>query len=286
MYRVHKNKNYFAISKYHLQDKLSLRAKGLLSIMLSLPDDWEYSISGLVSITNEKQVVIEKTLKELKDKGYLIVNKLMPSKETNGRIKYDYDVYEVPLQELERQGYEIQEVVKQGLEKQRLEKQYIEKQGLNINTNNNTINKEQNNKNINNLIIDIDNNIEKEKGIYKKEKEEQIGFDLIIEEKENNTQALTKEKMFDEFWKLYPKKIAKTTAYKSFMKIKNIDIVFNKIIGNIKKRKLSKEWQDIQFIPYPSTYLNQERWNDEVETKEPDWLEDYRRNFENDVVDL
>ena len=47
--RVHKTKNYTVMSNTHLRDKnLSLKAKGLLSVMLSLPDNWDYSIAGLV----------------------------------------------------------------------------------------------------------------------------------------------------------------------------------------------------------------------------------------------
>ena len=49
-FRVNKNVNYTVMSNYHLQDKkLSLKAKGLLSYMLSLPDDWDYSLKGLTT---------------------------------------------------------------------------------------------------------------------------------------------------------------------------------------------------------------------------------------------
>ena len=49
-FRVEKNKGFTVMSNYHLRDKnLSLKAKGLLSYMLSLPEDWDYSIDGLVS---------------------------------------------------------------------------------------------------------------------------------------------------------------------------------------------------------------------------------------------
>lgn len=47
-FRIEKNKNYTVMSNYHLRDKrLTLKAKGLLSFMLSLPEDWDYSISGI-----------------------------------------------------------------------------------------------------------------------------------------------------------------------------------------------------------------------------------------------
>ena len=54
VFRVEKNKNYTTMSNYHLRDRnLTLKTKGLLSIMLSLPEDWDYSIKGLVSICKE-----------------------------------------------------------------------------------------------------------------------------------------------------------------------------------------------------------------------------------------
>ena len=84
--RINKTKNYSVMSNYHLREKkLSLKAKGLLSVMLSLPDDWDYSIEGLVSICCEKESAIVSTLKELKQFGYLEVIKLMPNQTKSGR---------------------------------------------------------------------------------------------------------------------------------------------------------------------------------------------------------
>lgn len=105
--RINKNKNYTVISNYHLKEKnMSLKAKGLLSLMLSLPDDWDYSIAGLVAISKENETSIKNTLNELKKFGYLKVIKLMPNESKNGRIEYRYDVYEKAKQEDKKQGVE------------------------------------------------------------------------------------------------------------------------------------------------------------------------------------
>ena len=97
MHRANKDKNFTVISNYHLQDKkLSLRAKGLLSLMLSLPDEWEYSINGLVSICKESEKTVEKALKELKDLGYLEVIKIPPNQSKTGRFEYSYEIFEKP----------------------------------------------------------------------------------------------------------------------------------------------------------------------------------------------
>ena len=96
-FRVNKNKDYTVMSNYHLKDKrMSLKAKGLLSEMLSLPEDWDYSIEGLASINKESTKQIKLALEELKRYQYLYINKLMPNQTESGRIEYVYDIYEMP----------------------------------------------------------------------------------------------------------------------------------------------------------------------------------------------
>ena len=81
--RVKKDKDYAVMSNYHFKDKnLSLKAKGLLSLMLSLPDNWDYSINGLCSICNESRTTIRNTLKELRNNHYLEMNEIAMKKES------------------------------------------------------------------------------------------------------------------------------------------------------------------------------------------------------------
>lgn len=125
--RVNKTKNYTVMSNFHLKDKrLSLKAKGLLSIMLSLSDEWSYSVAGLVAICIENETAINSTLKELKNCGYLVVTKKMPNETESGRIEYEYNIYEQPL---EIQQTEKQDIVKQGVENLGVENQGAENQG-------------------------------------------------------------------------------------------------------------------------------------------------------------
>ena len=115
--RVNKSKNYTVMSNHHLKNKnLSLKAKGLLSVMLSLPEDWDYSVAGLSSICMENDSAIKTALKELRLEGYLIVTKKMPNKTDSGRIEYVYDIYEEPKQASEKQGVEVQQVEVQQVE--------------------------------------------------------------------------------------------------------------------------------------------------------------------------
>ena len=126
IFRVNKNKDYTVMSNYHLRDKnMSFKAKGLLSMMLSLPDDWDYSIKGIASISKENEKAITIILNELKELGYLRIIKLKPNETKSGRIEYIYDIYEMSeykKQEYQKQGVEFQEVEKQGVEKQEAEK--------------------------------------------------------------------------------------------------------------------------------------------------------------------
>ena len=124
--RVNKTDNYTVMSNYHLRDKnLTLKSKGLLSQMLSLPPSWDYTIAGLVAINKEKESAITSALKELKANGYLVVTKMMPNQTQSGRIEYIYDIFEQPNQFAKKQ-----DVVNQGQEKQDTEKQGVENQGL------------------------------------------------------------------------------------------------------------------------------------------------------------
>lgn len=117
--RVNKTANYTVMSNYHFKDKrISLKAKGLLSQMLSLPEGWDYTIAGLVAINLENETAIKSALKELKAFGYLTVTKKMPDETKSGRIEYIYDIYEQPNQKqaVEEQGVENLSVEYQGVE--------------------------------------------------------------------------------------------------------------------------------------------------------------------------
>lgn len=71
--RVEKSKGYTVMSNYHLRDRnLSLKSKGLLSQMLSLPDDWDYTIEGLAKINKESRDAIRASVKELETAGYIV----------------------------------------------------------------------------------------------------------------------------------------------------------------------------------------------------------------------
>ena len=92
--RVEKNREYVVMNNKFLRNKqMSLKAKGLLALCLSLPDDWDYSINGLVSITKESITAVRNAMKELEELGYMKINKLQNEK---GQFRYEYVIYETP----------------------------------------------------------------------------------------------------------------------------------------------------------------------------------------------
>ena len=93
--RVNKTKDYTVMANYHFRDKnLSLKAKGLLSMMLSLPDGWGYSVEGLVKLSADGRESIMATLKELEKFKYL---KRSQSRDRSGKLgEAIYDIFEQP----------------------------------------------------------------------------------------------------------------------------------------------------------------------------------------------
>ena len=96
-FTVFRNKNFASIPTYHLRDhSLSLKAVGLLTKMLLLPPEWDYSLNGLVAICKEGRDVIKNTLSELKRHGYVEINEYRNQK---GQIQYKYIVHRKSLLE-------------------------------------------------------------------------------------------------------------------------------------------------------------------------------------------
>lgn len=131
--RIEKTNDYTVMSNFHLKEnKMSLKAKGLMSVMLSLPENWDYSIAGLVAICKEEETAIKSALKELKEFGYLTIKKLYPETAEDGTVirqyvQYEYTVHERPIKN-------------QGVENLPVENQPVENPGQ-LNTNKSNTNK-------------------------------------------------------------------------------------------------------------------------------------------------
>ena len=95
VFRIERTRDYTVMSNHHLRNhQLSLKAKGLLSMMLSLPDDWNYTTRGLAKICKEGVDAIGGALRELESAGYIVRHQL---RDRQGRISdTEYVIYEQP----------------------------------------------------------------------------------------------------------------------------------------------------------------------------------------------
>ena len=131
VFRVERNTGYTVMSNHHLRNKeLSLKAKGLLSQMLSLPEDWDYTLKGLSLINREKIDAIREAIKELERAGYIVRSR---ERDEKGRLRgADYVIFEQPqpptpdLPTLENPTLDNPTQEKPTLEKPTLEKPTLE----------------------------------------------------------------------------------------------------------------------------------------------------------------
>jgi hypothetical protein len=102
-FRAEKTEDFTVVSNHHFKDKrLSLKAKGLLSMMLSFSDDWQYSLSGLAATSKEGLTAIRAAVQELEDNGYLVRRRL---RTKQGRMaSVEYDIYETTLSQFSTSG--------------------------------------------------------------------------------------------------------------------------------------------------------------------------------------
>lgn len=232
-FRINKTQDYTVMSNTHFKERnMSLKAKGLLSQMLSLPDSWDFSVAGLAAINKESVGVIRSTLDELKKFGYLVVTKKMPNETESGRIEYVYDIYEQP----HNQGALNQCEAKQHQEKQGIEKQYLELQYL-----------------------------ENDRQLITNKKNTKILSTYELRTKNIYTSE------FEKLWSLYPRKQGKEKAKASFVKARQKGVSYEEIeqgllnyVDYIKYNKVKAE-----YIKHGSTWFNQCCWSDTYDINRP-----------------
>lgn len=238
--RVVKTENYTVMSNHHLRNKdLSLKAKGLMSYMLSCSNGTVFSIRQLMEASKDGEASVCTALNELKEHKYL---KHYAQKDDKGRIsEWKYDLYELPY-DVEMNG------IQNGQENNCPELDFpdLENQDkVNTNYNVNTIKKENKKKETDD--ISFDPNLERAKDIAKKEMES----------------MKSEEDSFEHVWNLYNKKEGKQQARKAWMKLSNKDKeAVNQKLSDWLSNYISRHGK--QYQPMFSTFLNQRRWEDEI----------------------
>lgn len=130
VFRVEKNREFVVMSNRFLRNKeMSLKAKGLLALCLSLPETWDYSMNGLVAICKENITAIRSALKELEQHGHL---QIIKQKNDKGQFEYEYVIHEVPYIEnlyMDKQPMEnlpVENHRQQSIKKESIEEEIIE----------------------------------------------------------------------------------------------------------------------------------------------------------------
>ena len=225
--RVHKTEDYTVMSNTHFREKnMSLKAMGLLSLMLSLPDDWDYSVMGLTTLSKDGKDSVMSALNELEEFGYL---KRSCLNDECGRFAgYDYDIYEQP------QAADADESTETPYaEKPHAEKPYAE----NPNTE-----KPHTEKPHAENPLQLNTNIPNTKQ---------------PNTKQSNTNNKTIDDCFEKLWALYPRKTNKGQVSNA-TKRKLFDIGYDKIARCIEryKQELKTNHTPLQYTKAGSTFFN------------------------------
>lgn len=247
VFRVDKTKNYTVMSNYHFRDKrLSFKAKGLLSFMLSLPDDWDYSVQGLITTAKDGRDSVTSGLKELEHYGYLKREAI----REKGIIKdWNYIIYEQPTCEnAENTKFEPDTENPKVDSKPDTENPDTEKP---LTENPKQINTKDN-KYINNNIYNI-SSISEKKFSKENENTEVHNNEEEIEKNEKIDSAINE---FEEIWKNYPKKVGKSKAREFYIAwtVKGRKLKTN----NYRLRKLTKEEVEKAVKNYKLEVINRE----------------------------
>lgn len=229
VFRVQKTDNYTVMSNHHFREKgLSMAAKGLLSLMLSLPDEWDYSLAGLVAISKEGKTAVRSMLNELKEFGYVKVTKLMPNQTGTGRIEYIYDIFECPR----KQDIGKQDTENLYLESLDLENQYTENR-TQLNTKESSTKELNTNKVNTNKYKELDSEFEILWGLYPRKQGKQKAKTCYLSARKKGTS-------FEE-----------------------IEDGIKRYCDYIESKKI-----DTQYIKQGSTFFSQQAWQDEYEAKQ------------------
>ena len=190
--RVNKTKDYTVMANYHFRDKnLSLKAKGLLSMMLSLPDGWGYSIEGLVKLSSDGRASVMAALNELEKFNYL---KRSRTRDLSGKLgEAVYDIFEQPKSDFPT------------LEKPTLEKPTLENRTL-LNTNKLNTNK-----------LNTNN-----KKVSKAQSKHVENFDSIIQKSTESTELRESLVEFVKFRKLIKKPMTNKALELIIAKLKKL----------------------------------------------------------------
>lgn len=248
VYRVEKTHDYTVMANHHLRDeRLSLKAKGLLSMLLSLPDDWEISIRGLASIVTDGVGAVQTGINELIEAGYIVRRR--QHADTGAFAGFEYIIHEVPP--CTENPYTANPYTG---------KPYTE-------------NPAQSSKDKLSTIPPIVPH-EGEDSLSLAALDSSLG-EGADEAKPKRKRRATKSApdyrpdVFARFWAAYPRGEDKQGAIAAWDELKPDDATLQAMSRALVRQKASEEWQRGIGIPYAVRWLRRRRWEDEIKAPAP-----------------
>lgn len=252
VFRVEKNHSYTVMANHHLRDeRLSLKSKGLLSLILSLPDDWRISIEGMTQFSADGKDAIRSAIRELTDAGY--ITRAQTHSEAGTFSGYDYIVHETPAAS-PSSGFPT------------MEKPTTE----NPTTENPTL---RNTEELSTIPPIVPHEGD---GGPLPEGEAREGGDVS----ESDTSPKRKRRAtksapdyrpdtFARFWAAYPRGEDKQGAIAAWDELKPDDATLQAMSRALVRQRESEEWQRGIGIPYAVRWLRRRRWEDEIKAPAP-----------------
>lgn len=247
VFRVEKNHSYTVMANHHLRDeRLSLKSKGLLSLILSLPDDWRISIEGMTQFSADGKDAIRSAIRELTDAGY--ITRAQTHSEAGTFSGYEYIVHETPAAS-PSSGFPT------------MEKPTTENPTL------------RNTEELSTIPSIVPHEGD---GSPLPEGEAREGGDVSDsgtppKRKRRATKSAPdyRPDTFARFWAAYPRGEDKQGAIAAWDELRPDDATLHAMSRALVRQKASEEWQRGIGIPYAVRWLRRRRWEDEIKAPAP-----------------
>lgn len=259
VFRVEKNHSYTVMANHHLRDeRLSLKSKGLLSVILSLPDDWRISIEGMTQFSADGKDAIRSAIRELTDAGY--ITRAQTHSEAGTFSGYDYIVHETPAAS-PSSGFPT-------MEKPTTENP-TQRNTDRLSTNIPPIVPQSDADGANPSVSLAADTSPVRGGKEGETGEAQSGEPPKRKRRATKSVPDYRPDTFARFWAAYPRGEDKQGAIAAWDEIKPDDATLQAMSRALVRQKASEEWQRGIGIPYAVRWLRRRRWEDEIKAPAP-----------------
>ena len=260
VFRVEKNHSYTVMANHHLRDeRLSLKSKGLLSLILSLPDDWRISIEGMTQFSADGKDAIRSAIRELTDAGY--ITRAQTHSEAGTFSGYDYIVHETPAAS-PSSGFPT-------MEKPTTENPTLRNTDR-LSTNIPPI-VPQSDADGGNPSVSLAADTSPVRGGKEGETGEAEGGELPKRKRRRSTKSVPdyEPELFERFWAAYPRGEDRQGAVAEWDSLRPDRETMLAMSRALVRQRASEEWQRGIGIPYAVRWLRRRRWEDELKAPAP-----------------